>query len=87
MIWTKGGGESAKFQTFDCEREISSNLYFNRLLLLKYIKFQLKSTEGLCLMTLKRDAKFEQKLICCFKNEKNLVNFDLSTRKSKKFAL
>ena len=32
-------------------------------------------------------AKFEEKLIFCFKNDKNLVNFDLSTKKSKKFAL
>ena len=33
-------------------------------------------------MNLKIDAKFEEKLICCFKNDKNLVNFDPSTRKS-----
>ena len=33
------------------------------------------------------DAKFEEKLIFCFKNDKNLVNFDLNTRKSQKFAL
>ena len=38
-------------------------------------------------MILKSDAKFEEKQICCFKNDKNLVNFDLSTQKSKKFAL
>ena len=38
--------------------------------------------EELCLMTLKSDAKFEEKLICCFKNDTNLVNFDLSTRNS-----
>ena len=31
-------------------------------------------------MTLNSGAKFEGKLICCFKNDKNLVNFDLSTR-------
>ena len=31
--------------------------------------------------------KFEGKLICCFKNDKNLVNFDPSTQKSQKFAL
>ena len=30
-------------------------------------------------MTLKIDAKFKEKLICCFKNHKNLVNFDPST--------
>ena len=33
-------------------------------------------------MTLKSDAKFEGKLICCFKNDKSLVNFSLSTRNS-----
>ena len=32
-------------------------------------------------------ATFEEKLIFCFKNEKNLVSFDMSTKKSKKFAL
>ena len=32
-------------------------------------------------------AKFEDKLIFCFKNDKNLVNFGLSTKKSKKYAL
>ena len=36
-------------------------------------------------MILKSDAKFEEKLICCFKNDKNLVNFDLSTRNSQNF--
>ena len=38
-------------------------------------------------MTLKSDAKFEEKLICCSKNDKNLVKFDPSTQKSQKFAL
>ena len=32
-------------------------------------------------------CKIWRKLISCFKNEKNLVNFDPSTRKSQKFAL
>ena len=31
-------------------------------------------------MMLKIDAKFEEKPISCFKNDKNLVNFDLSTQ-------
>ena len=31
--------------------------------------------------------RIEGKLICCFKNDKNLVNFDPSTQKSQKFAL
>ena len=34
-------------------------------------------------MTLKSDAKFEEKLTCCFENNKrNLVDFHQSTRKS-----
>ena len=31
--------------------------------------------------------KIEGKLICCFRNDKNLKNFDLSTQKSQKFVL
>ena len=58
----------------------------NRLLLLKVYKISTeKSTEDLCLMALKRDAQFEEKPICCFKNNKNLVNFDLSTWNSQYF--
>ena len=38
-------------------------------------------------MTLKIDAKFEQKLMRCFKTDKNLMNFDLSTQNSQKLAL
>ena len=38
-------------------------------------------------MTLKIDAKFEEKLICCFKNDKDFVKLDPSTRKSQKFVL
>ena len=85
MIWTKGTHRSAKFQTFDCSREISPNLYFNRLLLLKVYKVSAKKVWRICLMTLKSDAKFEEKLICCFKKYKNLVNFDVSTRNSQNF--
>ena len=38
-------------------------------------------------MTFNNDAKFEKKLTFCFKNDNNLVNFDPSTEKCKKFAL
>ena len=38
-------------------------------------------------MTLKIDANFKEKLICCFKTDNNLVNFDPSTQKSQKFTL
>ena len=38
-------------------------------------------------MTLKSDAKLKEKLTCCFKNDKNLVNFNPNTQKSHKFTL
>ena len=58
---------------------ISPNLHFYRLLLWQVYKTSAKkSTEELCLMTLKSDAKFAEKPIWYFKNDKNLVNFDAS---------
>ena len=51
-------------------------------------RMSLKLTGALCIMTLKNDAQFEIELTCQFKIDmKNLTNFDLSTRKSQKFAL
>ena len=38
-------------------------------------------------MILNTDAKFEKKLICCFKTDKNLLNFDPSTQVSKIYTL
>ena len=47
----------------------------------------LKIIEQLCVVTLKNDAKFEEEMIC-FKNDiRHLMNFELSTWKSKKFSL
>ena len=43
--------------------------------------------EKLCLMIPKSGAKFEEKLVFCFKNDKNFGDFDPSTKKSKKLAL
>ena len=49
----------------------------------KYIIFDVKSTEELSFITLKSDAKFEEKLTCFFENDKkNLENFHQRTRKS-----
>ena len=39
------------------------------LLLLKIYKISAKKVEELCLMILKSSAKFEDKPICCFKND------------------
>ena len=45
--------------------------------------FRRKSTEELCLMTLKRDAKFEEKLTLGSKHEmRNLGNLNASSGKS-----
>ena len=43
MIFTKGAHQSSKFQTFDCSGEISPNLYFDSLLLLKVCKVSAKT--------------------------------------------
>ena len=51
LIFTKGTHHSAKFETFDCSGEISPNLYFDRLLLLKVYKVSAKkSVKELCLI-------------------------------------
>ena len=46
-----------------------------------------KSAEELCVMTMKNDTKIKEELTCRFKIDmRNFMNFDPSTRKSKKFA-
>ena len=45
MIFTKGAHQSDKFWTFDCLGEISPNLYFDRLLLLKVDKISAKKVQ------------------------------------------
>ena len=50
-------------------------------------RMSLKSTEELCVMTMKNDAKFEEELTCHFKIDmRNLINFDPSTWKSPKVS-
>ena len=50
--------------------------------------YELKIHRGFMFHDNENDAKFEEELTCCFKIDmKNLTNFDVSTRKSKKFAL
>ena len=45
MIFIMGAHQSAKFQTFDCSGEISPNLYFDRLLLLKVCTISAKRVQ------------------------------------------
>ena len=40
MLWTKEVHQGSKFQVSNCSHEISLNLYFDRLLLLKVYKIQ-----------------------------------------------
>ena len=48
----------------------------------------LKFTDESSVMAMKNNAKFEEELTCHFKTaRRNLMNFDLSTQKSKKIAL
>ena len=52
----------------------------------KQKKYDLKICRGV--MRLKNDAKFEEELTDHFKTDmRNLTNFDLSTRNSKKLAV
>ena len=44
MIWRKENHQSAKFQTFECSREIWLNLYFDRILLLQFYKISVKKS-------------------------------------------
>ena len=45
MIWRKRTNQNAKFQTLDCSLNISPNLYFDRLLLLKLHKISAKKLQ------------------------------------------
>ena len=60
----------------------SENLHLMGSFSWKGIKFYMKSTEELFLMTLESDAKFEEKLALGFKNDMtNLVNFNVNSCK------
>ena len=64
------------------------NLNFNEQFLTKvYNAWTKKSTEELCLIALKINAKFEGRLTCTFWNDiKNLTNFHQSTFESLQFG-
>ena len=65
------------------------NWNFDEILLSKVKNvMSLKTTEDLCVMTMKNDEKLEEEFTCRFKIDKrNLTNFDPSTQKFQKFAL
>ena len=83
-----GPKEPIKVQNFRLSTahvKFHQNVYFDRLILLKVYKILAKKiyTEELWFMNLKIEAKFGEKLVFCFKNNRNLVNFDLSTKSLK----
>ena len=53
----------------------------------KYMLFELKSTEELSCMKLKRDTKFGEELTCFKIDRRNMTNFELSTQKSQRVPL
>ena len=85
MIRTKGAHQGEEFQTFDCSREISPNLYFEKPLLLKVYKISAKKvqrslshdTKEWCKIWRKTNLLFQKWQELCefwFKNS-NLRNF------------
>ena len=91
MIWTKWAHQNPNFQTFERSREISPNLYFDRLLLSKVYKISAKKEErsyvswhGRVMQNLKKSQFVNSKmtrtwwvLIQALKSLKNL-HFDWS---------
>ena len=74
------------FVNFHASRRKSENLHFDWILLSKAYK----DLDGkiLCFMTLKSDAKFEEKLTLGSKKDmRNMMNFHPTTQKSKNFTL
>ena len=85
MIFTKGTHQSGKLQTSKCSGEISQNLYFDRLLSSKVYKISARKIQ-------RSYASWHWRVvqnlkISCFKDDKNLVHFKPTTKKSKTFVL
>ena len=68
---------------FHASSRESGNLHFDGLLLSKWYKVSAKKVQTSYLLTLKCDAKFQEKLILGSKNDmRNLVNYNASSSKS-----
>ena len=74
---------------FHYSTQKSEKLYIDGLFLSKAYNISAKKNwGGLCVMTLKGDAKFKGKLTCGFKNDiRNLINFHVSSWKSENLHL
>ena len=82
-MWLKN--DIGNLVNFHAGSQKCGNLHFDWVLLSKaYKDLDKKNSEELCFMTLKSDAKFEEKLTLGSKNGmRNLVNFNASSGKSK----
>ena len=88
MIFTKGAHQSAKFQTFDCSGEISPNMYFDRLLLVKVYKISDKKVQKSYILWYWRVVNnLKENRFFVSKKDNNLVNFDLSLKSLTNFHL
>ena len=85
MIFTNVALKSAKFQSFNCSGEISPNLFFNRLLLLKVYKISAKKVQRSYVSWCWRVVQnLKDKPFFCFKKwngMRNLANFHQNTWK------
>ena len=92
-IWRKTdlwfGKWHGEYGEFSLEQfKVSKLGYWYDPLIQSRKSMSLKSIEELCVMKMKNDTKFEEKLTCHFEIAmRNLMNFDLSTWKSHKFSL
>ena len=75
MIFTKGAHQKAKFQASDCSGEISPNLYFDRLFLLKVKKFQWKKYGGVLSHDTEEWNKIWRKTDLLFQKWQDFVEF------------
>ena len=74
--------DMTNFKNFDPSTRKSQKFALLDCFWRKYIMFELKSTEELCLMTMNIDAKCEGKLTCAFENDiKNLASFHSQAQK------
>ena len=88
MFFTNRDHQSAKSQTFECWGEILPNWYFDRLFLLEVCKISTEKVQRSYVSWYRRVVQnLKKNPIFCFKNEKKLVDFDPSTKKSRKCAL
>ena len=82
MIWTKGTHQFSPKHL----KVLKLGFWWDPLIQSRKI-IRLNSTEKLCLMTMKNDAKFKDELTCHFKIDRmNLTNFNPSTWKSEEFS-